>query len=64
MNKISEKDRKIEVLVDMKRYCSVYGENDDVTRRENYSKNYEIMSLTPNEIKNLIEQCINIKIKI
>lgn len=54
---------KIDVMVDMVRYCEVFGVERERNRRDDYSSDYEMMSITPDELKDFIDKGINIKLE-
>ena len=56
-------ESKILVEVDMLRYCELKGLPYQYNRRLDYSHDYEEMEVTPEELKWLIDNCVDIKIK-
>lgn len=54
-------EKAILAMVDMVSYHEVFGENE-FERRYDYSKQYEPMYLTPQRIKEFIDNGINVKI--
>lgn len=51
---------KIEVKVDMVKYCEAFGITYRESRRLDYTHDYETMLLTPQEIKDFIDKGISI----
>ena len=56
-------ESKILVEVDMLRYCKLKGLPYEYNRRLDPSHDYEEMEVTPEELKWLIDNCVDIKMK-
>jgi hypothetical protein len=55
--------KKILVNVDLLKYCDVFNvPYNNYNRRNDYSHDYEPMSLTPQEIKDFLDKGISIKV--
>lgn len=54
--------KKIEVQVDMIKYCEVFDMPYTPNRRLDYTHDYETMALTPQEIKDFLDKGISIKL--
>jgi len=55
--------KKILVNVDLLKYCDVFNvPYNSYNRRNDYSHDYEPMSLTPQEIKDFLDKGISIKV--
>lgn len=59
MNRVNEK--LIPVEVDMIKYCEVFDMPYHESRRLDYTHDYELMQLTPTQIKDFIDKGIDIK---
>lgn len=55
--------KKIEVQVDMIKYCEVFDMSYRESRRLDYTHDYETMALTPQEIKDFLDKGISIKLQ-
>ena len=51
----------MKVKVDMLRYCKLKNLHYEYNRRMDYSHDYEEMDVTPEELKWLIDNCVDIK---
>lgn len=54
---------KIEMKVDMVKYCEVFDVTYRESRRLDYTHDYETMPLTPQEIKDFIDKGIDMKLE-